>query len=91
MTKAELAQKLRYSIGFTQKEAIGHIEALIGLIKSTLEQGEKVKIAGFGVFETKQKNARRGRNPQTGEAITIDTRRILSFKPSAILKDAVNR
>ena len=91
MTKAELAQKLRDSIGLTQKEAIGHIEALIGLIKSTLEQGEKVKIAGFGVFETKQKNARRGRNPQTGEAITIDTRRILSFKPSAILKDAVNR
>lgn len=53
--------------------------------------GEKIKITGFGNFEIKQKADRRGRNPQTGETITIEARRILAFKPSNILKQAVNK
>lgn len=66
------------------------VEAVFSLIKSTLESGEKLKIAGFGNFEVKQKADRRGRNPQTGETITIEARRILTFKPSNVLKTAIN-
>jgi len=66
------------------------VEAVFALIKSTLETGEKLKIAGFGNFEVKQKADRRGRNPQTGETITIEARRILTFKPSQVLKKAIN-
>ena len=90
MTKADLAQKLHETMGINKKDATMHVEALLDLIKGTLESGENVKISGFGAFETKQKNARRGRNPQTGEAITIEARNVLTFKPSSILRDAIN-
>jgi integration host factor subunit alpha len=60
------------------------------LIKSTLENGEKIKIAGFGNFVVKEKATRRGRNPQTGEEIEISSRRILTFKPSQVLKSSIN-
>jgi len=56
-----------------------------------LETGEKIKVAGFGNFEIKQKQNRIGRNPQTGESLTIEARRILTFKPSAVLKQAINK
>jgi integration host factor subunit alpha len=82
MTKAELALILHDKTDITRKDAIAHVEALLDLIKSTLELGEQVKIAGFGVFEVKDKNARRGRNPQTGEAITIDARKVLTSAPA---------
>jgi len=67
------------------------VEAVFSLIKSTLESGEKLKIAGFGNFEVKQKADRRGRNPQTGETITIEARKILTFKPSNVLRLAINK
>jgi integration host factor subunit alpha len=60
------------------------------LIKTTLENGEKIKIAGFGNFVVKEKSTRRGRNPQTGEEIEISSRRILTFKPSQVLKASIN-
>jgi len=58
---------------------------------TSLESGENLKISGFGSFIVKQKANRRGRNPQTGEAITIEARRILTFKPGPVLKDQINR
>jgi len=67
------------------------LEAVFSIMKTTLESGEHLKISGFGTFEIKQKKDRRGRNPQTGEAIIIEARRILSFKPSSILKTAINQ
>jgi len=91
MTKAELALILHDKTGISRKDAIAHVEALLDLIKSTLESGEQVKIAGFGVFEVKDKNARRGRNPQTGDSITIDARKVLTFSPSAVLRQAINK
>jgi integration host factor subunit alpha len=91
MTKAELAQILHDKIGIARKDAVAQVEALLDLIKSTLESGENVKIAGFGGFEVKVKHARRGRNPQTGEAITIDARKVLTFSPSAVLRQAINK
>lgn len=91
MTKIELAKQLHQELGIRQKEASDYVETLLDLIKETLEKGENVKISGFGIFEVREKNARRGRNPQTGEAITIEPRRVLTFKPSAILKESINR
>ena len=66
------------------------MEEVFSIIKSTLEQGENLKIAGFGNFMVKQKSDRRGRNPQTGETITISARSVVTFKPSAILREAIN-
>lgn len=91
MTKAEIAEKIHTSTGISKKESVEMLEAVFSIIKSTLEQGETLKISGFGSFVVKQKNDRRGRNPQTGETITIDARRVLTFKPSAVLRDAINK
>jgi integration host factor subunit alpha len=67
------------------------LEGILSIMKDTLESGDKFKIAGFGNFEIKQKKDRIGRNPQTGEAVTIKTRRVLSFKPSILWKAAINK
>ena len=90
MTKADIVEKIHEKIGFSKKESAEMVEAIFALIKNTLESGENIKVAGFGNFEVKQKKDRRGRNPQTGESITIEARRILSFKPSAVLKNRIN-
>ena len=90
MTKADIFEKVQAGIGMTKKESAEMVEAVFSIMKSTLESGESLKISGFGSFLVKQKADRRGRNPQTGEAITIEARRILTFKPSSILKDQIN-
>jgi integration host factor subunit alpha len=66
------------------------VELVFDIIKGTLETGDKIKIAGFGNFVVKNKADRRGRNPQTGEEITIIARKILTFKPSQVLKASLN-
>jgi integration host factor subunit alpha len=91
MTKADIFEKVQNSIGMTRKESAEMVEAVFAIMKSTLESGENLKISGFGNFEVKQKADRRGRNPQTGETITIEARRILTFKPSGILKYQINK
>ena len=91
MTKADIVERVSEKIGVTKKESQDLVESVLSLLKNTLEAGEDVKISGFGKFEVKQKKDRRGRNPQTGEAITIEARQILSFKPSTLLKAAINR
>lgn len=90
MTKADIVEKVANKLGFTKRESQDLVESVFSLLKSTLESGENIKISGFGKFEVKQKKDRRGRNPQTGESITIEARRILSFKPSTLLRTAVN-
>ena len=91
MTKADIFEKVQENIGLTRKESAEMVEAVFSIMKSTLESGESLKISGFGNFVVKQKADRRGRNPQTGEALTIGARRILTFKPSGILKDQINK
>jgi integration host factor subunit alpha len=91
MTKADLAEKINATTGFSKKESADMLEAVFGIIKDTLESGENIKISGFGNFNVKQKVDRRGRNPQTGEAITINARRVLTFKPSTLLRQAINK
>ena len=90
MTKADIIERIHQRIGFSKKESAEMVETVFRIIKTTLETGEKIKIAGFGNFVIKQKADRRGRNPQTGETITIAARRILTFKPSQVLKNAIN-
>ncbi|MBP1752557.1 MAG: histone family protein DNA-binding protein [Geobacteraceae bacterium] len=90
MTKADMVEKIYEKVGFSKKESAELVEAVFDIIKGTLEKGEKIKIAGFGNFVVKEKADRRGRNPQTGEEITITARKILTFKPSQVLKTAIN-
>lgn len=90
MTKADIVERIHQKIGLSKKESAEMVEQVFGIMKSTLESGEKIKIAGFGNFVVKQKSDRRGRNPQTGDAITISARRILTFKPSQVLKSGIN-
>src|SRR5271154_1785480 len=89
MTKADLVDLIYERVGSSKKEACEVVEAVFAIIRDSLRQGEKVKISGFGTFLVNQKHARRGRNPQTGEPITIDSRPVLSFKPSQVLKERV--
>jgi integration host factor subunit alpha len=91
MTKADIAEKIQAVTGFTKKDSAEFLEVVFSIMKNTLESGEKIKVAGFGNFEVKQKKDRIGRNPQTGESITIEARRVLTFKPSMVLKNAINK
>lgn len=91
MTKADIFDKVQVGVGMTRKESAEMVEAVFSIMKSTLETGENLKISGFGSFIVKKKADRRGRNPQTGESITIEARRILTFKPSGVLRDALNQ
>ncbi len=91
MTKADIVEKIHFGAAMSKKDATEAMEAVFSIMKSTMEQGETVKISGFGSFVVKQKNDRRGRNPQTGEAITIDARSVISFKPSDVLKNQINQ
>jgi integration host factor subunit alpha len=91
MTKADIIEAVYEKVGgFSKKEAAEIVESVFKQIKDTLKAGEKIKISGFGNFIVRQKNARIGRNPQTGEMITISERRVLTFKPSQVLKDILN-
>lgn len=91
LTKAEIADRIYEKVGFSKKEAADIVDTVFELVKSALESGEKVKISGFGSFVLHDKHPRRGRNPQTGETITIRGRRVLGFKASPILKHSMNR
>jgi integration host factor subunit alpha len=90
MTKADIVEKVYQKIGFTKKEASKLVELVFDSIKDTLERAEKVKISGFGNFVVRRKKERVGRNPQTGEQITISARHVLTFRPSQVLKAILN-
>ena len=90
MTKADIVESIFEKVGFSKKDVTEVVEFVFETIKDSLEKGDNVKVSGFGNFVIRQKRARRGRNPQTGEALTITARKVLTFKPSHLLKDAVN-
>jgi integration host factor subunit alpha len=92
MTKADLAQLLHEKLGekTTKKEAADLVNILFDEMKRTLSAGEHVRISGFGNFLVKEKAPRIGRNPQTGKPMTINGRRVLSFKVSQVLKSELN-
>ena len=90
LTKAKLADLLHERVGVTKKEAGDLVDEVFDLMRDRLTDGEKVKISGFGNFVVRDKAARRGRNPQTNEEIIIARRRVLTFRPSAVLRATLN-
>jgi len=90
MTKAGIVEAIYEKVGITKTESLDVVESVFEILKEVLETGEPVKISGFGTFRVKEKNQRKGRNPQTGERITIAARSVLTFKPSQILKHSMN-
>jgi integration host factor subunit alpha len=91
MTKADIVENVYEKLGvFSKKEAADIVEKVFETVKDTLSNGEKLKISGFGNFVVRPKQQRVGRNPKTGDRITITARRVLTFKPSQVLKNALN-
>ena len=90
MTKAEIIERIYERGGFSKREATDVVESIFDVVKARLAEGEKVKISGFGNFVISEKRPRKGRNPQTGEEIMISGRRVLTFKPSQVLKRTIN-
>lgn len=82
MTKAEIARVVHERVGLTKKESAQIVESVLRAVFQSLEQGENVKLSGFGHFIIRQKHARRGRNPKTGEDLTIAPRSVVTFRAS---------
>ncbi len=91
MTKADLVDKIFEKIGLSKKEAQEIIEILFDTMKQTFVEGESVKISGFGTFNVRNKVARRGRNPKTGEELEISPRKVITFRASNQLKDVLEK
>ena len=91
MTKAGIVQTIQANTEYSQKEAVQLLDTFFEILKDTLLQGESVKASGFGSFTTRHKHARKGRNPQSGETIIIKAHRVITFKPSPQLVQAINQ
>lgn len=91
LTRADLAETLHEKIGLSRAESSRIIERLIDLMCDALAKGENVKVSGFGTFVLRDKTARVGRNPKTGVEVPISPRRVLTFRPSQIMRDQVAR
>jgi len=89
LTKAELSDLLFKKVGLNKREASDMVDAFFDELRLALERGDPVKLAGFGVFNLRDKVSRPGRNPKTGEDIPIKARRVVTFHASAKLKAAV--
>ncbi len=90
MTKKDLMDIHYEQTDLSRKECVPAIESTFEIIKNELEKGNSVKISGFGKWTVKSKRERIGRNPQTGDRMTIDAKKVVTFKPSAVLKSALN-
>jgi len=91
MNKNELISAVAEKSELTKKDASKAVEALLDVLTDSLSKGDKVQLIGFGNFEVRDRAARSGRNPQTGEAIEIPASKVPAFKPGKALKDAVNK
>ena len=90
LIKDSLIQTLRDQSGFSKYQSTAVVDRVFELIKNALQSGEAVLISGFGKFIVKEKGARRGRNPATGEDINLDARRVITFKCSPLMRDRIN-
>jgi integration host factor subunit alpha len=91
LTRMDLSEAIFREVGLSRNESAQLVESMIQHISDALVEGEQVKISSFGTFSVRDKSARVGRNPKTGEEVPISPRRVLSFRPSHILKDRVAR
>ncbi|EKS8372196.1 HU family DNA-binding protein [Bacillus thuringiensis] len=90
MNKTELIQKVAIQTGLKRTQASLAVDSVFASIRETLQNGDNVQLIGFGSFEVRERAAREGRNPQTGESITIPARKVPAFKAGKALKEAVN-
>lgn len=90
MNKADLVNSIAERTGLTKTKSNEVINAITSAISESLTNGDKVTLVGFGTFTTSERNARRGRNPKTGEAINIPAKRVARFKPGTGLSNSVN-
>jgi integration host factor subunit alpha len=90
LTKAKVIEQLYEELDLPRKECVEIVESLLEIMKRSLENGEDVMMSGFGKFMVKEKKARRGRNPATGEEMMLDPRRVVTFKCSGKLRDMIN-
>ena len=89
LTKADIADRLFNEVGLNKREAKEFVDAYFEIIREALENGENVKLSGFGNFQLREKNKRPGRNPKTGEEIPITARRVVTFRPGQKLRARV--
>ena len=90
MSKQQLVDMIAEKAGLTKADAARALDATMDSIKDALKNGEKVSLVGFGTFATSKREAREGRNPRTGETVSIAARTAVTFKAGSKLKDAVN-
>lgn len=90
VTRADLAEAVYQRVGLSRTESSELVEMVLGEISGCLASGETVKLSSFGSFVVREKGERVGRNPKTGEEVPIEPRRVLVFKPSAVLKQRIN-
>jgi len=90
MTKSEVANIVMEKTGLGRQESYEAVEIFLNSVKDALQNGEKVSLVGFGTFIIKERNARQGRNPRTGEPIQIEEKRVVAFKPGKQFRETVN-
>ena len=90
MTKMDITRTICEKLDIPKKDCVGIVESVFDIIKNDLDKGNDVMISGFGKWTVKAKKKRKGRNPQTGEAMMIDARKVVTFKPSTALRDKLN-
>lgn len=90
LTKAEIVQNVYQRHDLTKAKAAEAVESFLRIAKGCMVNGEDLLISGFGKFNVKKKNARRGRNPQTGKELILEARYVVTFKPSGILRDRIS-
>jgi integration host factor subunit alpha len=89
LTRADLAETINHKMGFSRSESLDMVEAILNKMSAALEDGENVKISGFGTFVLRDKRERIGRNPKTGVEVPITPRRVMTFRASHMLKDRI--
>ena len=89
-TRADLTDAVAQTVGLPRTEAGQLVESVLDSVTQSLERGETVKLSSFGTFQTRDKRERIGRNPKTGEEVPITSRRVLTFRPSHVLRDRIN-
>lgn len=89
LTRMDLSEAVFLEVGLSRNESADLVETVLSLMSDALVKGEQVKISSFGTFSVRDKNARIGRNPKTGEEVPITPRRVLTFRPSHLMKERV--
>ena len=90
MTRADLAETVHHKVGLSRADSLAMVESILSLMCDAMANGENVKVSGFGTFLLRDKGERIGRNPKTGVEVPITPRRVMTFRPSQMLKDRVS-